>query len=294
MLRTPRAIRSSVRRFRSTAHSFAAVLGVAALHGVAGAAADAGVPADGLRRHAGTYGLDCADASRPRLRVTSDSLMVEQGGQRMTGRRARASASYFGAAPATGFQVALLSEVKGGAQLIFLVHADAAGSFVRLEGGPPVVAALGRTLAGSTFRRCDTSTAVLMAPQALPAPATGPVAGAKPVSVPELAALIDDPAFKRLYLRALGPKIAERWLSAFDGPAPPTRALTVDGTVYIVVGLCKAHDCLDHNAVFLYSAPQQRLYGLIQQRGRTTLIGAPPPSISSALEQARPKGRRPK
>jgi hypothetical protein len=117
-----------------------------------------------------------------------------------------------------------------------------------------------------------------VSPAALPAPA-----GAG--GVPELAALINDPAFKRAYQRAIGPKASERWLARFEGPAAPTRAQTVDRVPYVVVAICKAHDCYDHNAVFLYSAAQQRVLGLIQQNGVKTLVGAPGPALAAPLDR---------
>jgi hypothetical protein len=44
-------------------------------------------------------------------------------------------------------------------------------------------------------------------------------------------------------------------------------------------------DCYDNNAVFLYSAEQDGVLGLIQQGTVKTLVGLPPPSIGAQLER---------
>ncbi|MEP7099453.1 MAG: Ivy family c-type lysozyme inhibitor [Burkholderiales bacterium] len=247
------------------------------------AAAQGGIDAPALRRFAGTYATACADPAAARLRITADALLVEQGGQRLTGRKPMSAYSYFGnSPPPRNFQVALLSEVRGGPQLIFMAYVDATGPYLLLDGDPKVTAALGRTLMAATYRRCGPPAASVAAPP--PPTATTPVPAA-PGGVPERSVLIADPAFRRAYLRALGPKASERWLARFDGPAPPTREQRFDGVPYLVVAICKAHDCYDHNAVFLYAAAQQRVLGLIQQNGAKTLVGAPGPALASQLDR---------
>ena len=59
----------------------------------------------------------------------------------------------------------------------------------------------------------------------------------------------------------------------------------MEGTRYVVVAACKAHDCYDHSALFLYSAAQERVLGLIQQQGVKTLVGAPSPSLGAQLDR---------
>ena len=266
-------------RPKAPAAARAAALAAGLLAALPAWAQGGGIDAPALHRFGGTYAATCADPAAARLRVTADALLVEQGGQRMTGRKPTSAYSYFGnsAAP-KNFQVALISEVRGGPQLIFMAYADASGPYLLLDGDPKVSAALGRTLMALTYRRCGPPAAAAEA--AAPPPATAGASG-----VPELAALLADPAFKRSYQRAIGPRASERWLARFDGPAPPTRAQRVDGVPYVVVAICKAHDCYDHNAVFLYSAAQQRVLGLIQQRGVKTLVGAPGAALAAPLER---------
>ena len=66
-------------------------------------------------------------------------------------------------------------------------------------------------------------------------------------------------------------------------PAPPVKGHQVAGVTYQLVHVCKNHDCADNNLLFLYSAEQNVLYGLVYQKGRTTLVGAPPPAVASEL-----------
>ncbi|HWI12159.1 MAG TPA: Ivy family c-type lysozyme inhibitor [Burkholderiaceae bacterium] len=255
----------------------------AALLVAASAAAQTGLDAPTLRQFGGRYAVDCASAAAPRLRVDADALLVEQGNQRMTGRNAMSSYSYFGnSPPPKDFQVALMGEVRGGLQLLFMVYADKGGPYIRLEGDAKVAAALGKALMTSRFRRCEAPSAPVAAPP--PTPAAAPRAAA-PGAAPELGTLVEDAAFKRAYLKAIGPLAAQRWLARFEGPAPSTRMQTFDGTPYVVIGICKAHDCYDHNASFLYSAAQQRVIGLVQQNGVKTLVGAPGAALAPQLER---------
>jgi hypothetical protein len=92
-----------------------------------------------------------------------------------------------------------------------------------------------------------------------------------------------NPKVKPLYLKALGPLAREPWLAQLDGPAPQNKRVTVAGTDFVHMSSCKNHDCGDNNALFLYSAEQGVLYGTIYQKGRTTLIGAPPPAVAAEL-----------
>ena len=222
-----------------------------------------------LRQYGGRYAADCANTAAPNLRVAAETLTVEQNGLRLTGRAPRrASAPELGQrAPAADFRLALTAAVRAGPRLRFMVHADPVGPYIVLDGDAEVTAALGDALLAARYRRCDAS-----------------AASAAPRGVPTLPALVADPAFERAYLRALGTKASQqRWLARLEGPAAPTREQVFGGTPYVVVALCKARDCYDHSAVFLYSAAQRRVFGLIQQRGVKTLVGGPGPALAAPL-----------
>lgn len=96
--------------------------------------------------------------------------------------------------------------------------------------------------------------------------------------------LLYDPKAKAAYYKALGPLSKEPWLAKLDGPSPQNKALKVAGGDYVLVSVCKNHDCSDNNVVLLYAAPDT-VYGKVVQRGKSTLIGAPPPAVATELEK---------
>jgi Inhibitor of vertebrate lysozyme (Ivy) len=103
--------------------------------------------------------------------------------------------------------------------------------------------------------------------------------------LPEAAEFLQDPKFKPLYLKALGPKASTPWLARMDGPAPPTRKVQIDGSEYLLSAFCKSRECNDHSAVLLYSAPKGAVYVVIYEKGRTTLIGGPPDGVGAELSK---------
>lgn len=249
------------------------------------ARAQGGLDARALREFGGSYAADCANPAAPRLRVDAEALRVEQNGQRITGRKPLGDYGFFGRnAPPKNFRVALIGEVRGGPQLIFMAYADTTGPYILLDGDAPVTAALGKALMARKYRRCEPADATDKA--AAPTQAPPPdAATSTAAAVPDIATLRADPAFERLYLRAIGAQASERWLARLEGPAPPTREQAFGGTRYVVIAVCKPHDCYDHSAVFLYSAPQQRVLGVIAQKRVKTLVGAPGPGLAPRLER---------
>jgi hypothetical protein len=111
--------------------------------------------AQALKLYGGNYSSDCSNSAAPRLRVVADALMVEQGTKRLTGGNVQAAYSYFGQSPPTDYQVALLSEVRDGSQLLFIVFRDKSGQYITLDGDPKVKAALGKALLERKYRGCD-------------------------------------------------------------------------------------------------------------------------------------------
>jgi hypothetical protein len=53
----------------------------------------------------------------------------------------------------------------------------------------------------------------------------------------------------------------------------------------MLVGACKNHDCYDNTILLLWSGMQNVVYGKVVQRGKSTLIGAPPPAVAAELEK---------
>ena len=237
--------------------------------------------AQALKLYGGNYSADCRNATATRLRVVADALIVEQGNKRLTGNNVQAAYSYFGQSAPPNYLVALLSDVRGGAQLLFIVFKDASGQYITLDGDQKVQAALGKSLLGRKFRSCDPANKQTASAQSPAGLSSATQAGAM-IGPPEL---LKDAKFKSAYYNALGPKIKETWLAKLDGPAPLVKKVKVAGTEYLLASACKNHDCADNNTVLLYSAAQGVVYGkVVQQRG-ASLIGAPPPAVATDLER---------
>jgi hypothetical protein len=225
---------------------------------------------DPMMRWGGVLAPDCGNYLLPQLKYLGDSLVVQDRGKPiLTGRDVKAAPAHFGAKPPPEFDGALTSRV-GSEALVFVFYRNASGLYAVVEGGPKVMAALPAALRGRV-RHCDPNRN--RAPGA-PLPSS--------VGPPDL---LRDASFRRPYVRALGPLAREDWLLRLDGPAPPVKTVRVDGRDWQLVSVCKNHDCHDHNLVVLYAADARTVHGLVHQRGRSTLIGAPPPRVAAELEK---------
>lgn len=94
---------------------------------------------------------------------------------------------------------------------------------------------------------------------------------------------LEQPGFKSAYAQALGAKAGTPWLAKRDGPAPSPSHQQVAGERFVMNSFCKNHDCADHSAVILYSPERKLVYGTVYEKGRTTLIGNPPPAVAAEL-----------
>jgi len=94
---------------------------------------------------------------------------------------------------------------------------------------------------------------------------------------------LQEPAFKNAYMKALGPKANTPWLAKRDGPAPEDKFIDVAGHRYVMNSFCKNRDCGNNSAVILYSPEKKVVYGTIYEKGKTTLIGDPPPAVAGEL-----------
>jgi hypothetical protein len=108
----------------------------------------------------------------------------------------------------------------------------------------------------------------------------------KGYSLTELTAsgLLYNPKAKAAYYKALGPLVKEPWLAKLDGPSNEFRAVKVAGADYMLGGTCKNHDCYDNTVVLLWSGVHDVVYGKVVQKGKSTLIGSPPPAVAAELE----------
>ena len=233
---------------------------------------------DQLQLYAGIYSVACGDAEAPRLRISADALVVQNGGERLIGRKLRGANPYTAIAAPPQFRTGITAEATTGGTVEFTVMEDRRGLYVTVLGDARVQALLGKPAATTRHRRCDdpaTQAAVRPTP---PIPAQD-----EPAS--ETEKMLLDEQFKAAYLRALGPLARERWLAHLDGPRPPTRQLRLDGIDYTVIAVCKPHACADHNTALLYAATPGAVFGKVFQAGKSSYIGDPPSNVALVLDQ---------
>ena len=241
-----------------------------------------------MQVYGGVLAPDCSNYMLPQLKYLGDSLVVQDGGKAvLTGRNVKAAPKYFGATPPPEFENALTSEVGGGEALVFVFYRNASGLFAGVEGGPKVMAALPAAFKGKRSRHCDPNRNVVPGAGVPDAQAKADPNKFKGYALTELTAsgLLYNAKAKDTYYKALGPLTKEPWLAKLDGPSKEFRPVKVAGADYMLGGTCKNHDCFENNVVLLYSGPQDVVYGKVYQRGKSTLIGSPPPAVAAELEK---------
>ncbi len=244
-----------------------------------------------MQPYLGVLAPDCSNYMLPQLKNLGDSLVVQDGGKAvLTGLKVKPAPKYFGATPPPEFETAFTSEVAGGEALVFVYYRNASGLFAAVEGGPKVMAALPAAFKGKRSRHCDPNRNV--APGAAAAArAQQAKAGSeqdfKGYALTELSAagLLYNAKAKEIYYKALGPLVKESWLAKLDGPSSEGQAMKVADADYVMLYTCKNHDCYDNNVVLLWSGVQNVVYGKVNQKGKSTLIGDPPPAVAAELEK---------
>jgi hypothetical protein len=244
--------------------------------------------ANTMKAFGGTYQVDCGSNASPKATVFPDALVFLHGDKRVAGSKPQSQTSFCGNSPPLEYRIMLVSEAPGG-QLLFAIHQDKAGYYLKLDGDQKVMAAIGKPLAEQKFRRCDGTAKPMQTAAAAPA-AQGkadPNKTFKGYALTELSAagLLYDPKAKATYYKALGPLSKEPWLANLDGPSPQNKPVKVAGADYLLVRACKNHDCEQNNVVLLHSGSQDIVYGKVHQRGKSTLIGSPPPAVAAELEK---------
>jgi Inhibitor of vertebrate lysozyme (Ivy) len=246
-----------------------------------------------ISRYGGSYAIACNDPAAPRLHVRPDALVFEQSGKTITGHQVEAAYSYFGNSPPPNYQVALMSEVKGGVQMMFIIFGDKQGQYITLEVDPKLAQALGAARANAKYRYCDgpraNATNAAATPAAGAGPSTGksasPAAKAAPGQEQDPSVVFYNPKFKAIYGKIAGPLKREAWLTTFEGPASLNANVVLDGVEFRVATICKPHDCYDHNALFLFAEKPGIVYAKVNNNDKFTLIGAPTPAAVAELDR---------
>lgn len=236
-----------------------------------------GLDAHTLKSHGGTYMVDCKNPASAKATVFADALVFLNADKRIAGSKVETRASSFGNSPPKDFLFELFSTVPGGLEMSWYVHQDSSGPYLYISADPKLMAIIGKAMAEKKFRRCDGA----------PTKVATPAPPQRKYALTELSAagILMDPKAKAAYYKALGSLRREPWLAKLDGPSTENKPVTVAGTDYVLAICCKDHDCHDNNTVLLYSAAQNIVYGKIYQRGKSYLIGTPPPAVARELEQ---------
>jgi hypothetical protein len=243
---------------------------------------------DTMRAFGGTYQLECGNNASPKATVFADALVFLHGNKRIAGSNVQVASAYFGNSPPPEYRTMLLSEVPSGQELMFAIHEDKSGYYLTLDGDSKTMAAIGKPLSGRKFRRCDGRAKPTQAatPAAAPTKAD-PNKTFNGYALTELTAagLLYNRKAKATYYKALGPLSKEPWLATLDGPSSENQPVKVAGADYVLISTCMNHDCFENSVVLLYSGTQDLVYGKVYQRGKSTLIGSPPPAVAKELEK---------
>lgn len=97
--------------------------------------------------------------------------------------------------------------------------------------------------------------------------------------------LMKDQQFRKAYHAILGEKAGEKWLSTLNGPSTPATRSSILGVEYLVLQLCKPHDCGEHNILIIYSPASHAVYAKLVEEGKASILGKPSGEISSALHR---------
>jgi hypothetical protein len=245
-----------------------------------------------MQTYGGVLAPDCSNYMLPQLKYLGDSLVVQDGGKPvLTGRHVKAAPAHFGATPPPEFETALTSEVAGGEKMVFVFYRNAQGLFATVEGGPKVMAALPAALKGKRARHCDPNrnaapgAAASAAAQDKGSGNTAKIFKGYALTQLSAAGLLYNAQAKDIYYKALGPLVKEPWLAKLDGPSSEGQAMKVANEDYVMLYTCKNHDCYDNNVVLLWSGIQNVVYGKVHQKGKSTLIGNPPPAVAAELDK---------
>jgi Inhibitor of vertebrate lysozyme (Ivy) len=148
------------------------------------------------------------------------------------------------------------------------------------------------TIKGGNMNRIFCSALLILAVASAPASAQGKTDANtrktfKGYALHELGAagLLYEPKAKAIYYKALGTLSRESWLANLDGPSSENKPVKVAGADYVLVSTCENRNCDQNSVVLLWSGAQDMVYGKVYQRGKSTLIGSPPPAVAAELEK---------
>src|SRR5690349_5443096 len=114
----------------------------------------------------------------------------------------------------------------------------------------------------------------------------GSLGGAADVSYPR-DLFIKDAVFRNVYDSLARGKTWDPWLRELSGVNAPLEYVSIgqDTEEFMLLSICKPHNCSVENAVILYSPKRRVAYAKVLVAGQFTTLGNPPMAISSDLDR---------
>ncbi|WP_171817403.1 Ivy family c-type lysozyme inhibitor [Sulfuritalea hydrogenivorans] len=97
--------------------------------------------------------------------------------------------------------------------------------------------------------------------------------------------LLKSPTFKTAYFKMLGPNQNAPWLRKLHGPSAPVEyvQLVSRNEEFVLLDVCKPHDCGNTNALILYSEARGAAFALLFTDGTAKYLGSPPDDVKDTL-----------
>jgi hypothetical protein len=79
------------------------------------------------------------------------------------------------------------------------------------------------------------------------------------------------------------PTWVKNYAKTFDGPSSPSKDVPIQGKVYTLGWVCKAHDCGDNQLHVLFAPGAAQAWGLLTLSGQQKWLGNPDAAIQAAI-----------
>jgi Inhibitor of vertebrate lysozyme (Ivy) len=79
------------------------------------------------------------------------------------------------------------------------------------------------------------------------------------------------------------PAWVKSYTKTFDGPSSPSKSVPLQGKVYTLGWVCKAHDCGDNQLHVLFAPGAAQAWGLLTTSGQQKWLGNPDATIQTAI-----------
>jgi hypothetical protein len=79
------------------------------------------------------------------------------------------------------------------------------------------------------------------------------------------------------------PAWVKSYTKTFDGPSGPSKSVPLQGKVYTLGWVCKAHDCGDNQLHVLFAPGAAQAWGLLTTSGQQKWLGNPDATIQTAI-----------